>query len=60
MFMLIYSKVIDPLIDTLKPNHSDMLLAYKRIWNNLDLNSPADASLEPFVWRKIREYQQNK
>ncbi|GAA5810465.1 hypothetical protein MFLAVUS_003886 [Mucor flavus] len=50
----------DPLIDTRKPNHSDILLAYKRIWNNLDLNSPADASLEPFVWRKIREYQQNK
>lgn len=37
---------------------SDLLLAYKRIWDNLDVNKPVDAKLEPFVWGKIRYYQQ--
>lgn len=36
---------------------SDLLLAYKRIWNNLDMTNPTDAKLESFVWHKIREYQ---
>lgn len=48
------------LIDASKLKQKDILLAYKRIWENLDLNKPADAKLEPFVWHKIRQYQQNK
>lgn len=48
------------LIQVSKLNHTEKLLAYKRIWDNLDLSKPADAKLEPFVWQKIREYQRNK
>lgn len=48
------------LTDTSKLKQKNILLAYKRIWNNMDLSKPEDAKLEPFVWRKIRQYQQNK
>lgn len=47
-------------IDTSKMSRNDILLAYKRIWDNLDITNPTDAKLEPFVWHKIREYQKNK
>ncbi|KAG2198597.1 hypothetical protein INT47_001044 [Mucor saturninus] len=47
-------------IDTSKMSRGDLLSAYKRIWNNLDMTNPTDAKLEPFVWHKIREYQKNK
>ncbi|CEP08030.1 hypothetical protein [Parasitella parasitica] len=46
------------LIDASKLSTKDMLEAYKRIWSNLDLSKPTDAKLEPFVWQKIRQYQQ--
>lgn len=48
------------LIDVSKLNQTEKLMAYRRIWDNLDLSKPADAKLEPFVWQKIREYQRNK
>ncbi|KAK4520383.1 uncharacterized protein ATC70_008517 [Mucor velutinosus] len=45
-------------IDISKLSTQEILSAYKRIWNNLDLSKPTDAKLEPFVWRQIRQYQQ--
>jgi hypothetical protein len=30
------------------------LLAYKRLWEALDMSNPLDAQLEPFLWHKIR------
>ena len=45
-------------IDISKLSTKEILLAYKRIWNNLDLSKPTDAKLEPFVWQQIRQYQQ--
>ncbi|KAG2204770.1 hypothetical protein INT46_006163, partial [Mucor plumbeus] len=45
-------------IDISKLSTSEILSAYKRIWDNLDLSKPTDAKLEPFVWHKIRQYQQ--
>lgn len=45
-------------IDISKLSTREILSAYKRIWDNLDLSKPTDAKLEPFVWHKIRQYQQ--
>ncbi|KAL9555765.1 hypothetical protein MBANPS3_002204 [Mucor bainieri] len=47
-------------VDVSKLSTKEILLAYKRIWNNLDLSKPTDAKLEPFVWQQIRQYQQRQ
>ncbi|GAN01501.1 hypothetical protein MAM1_0008d00934 [Mucor ambiguus] len=46
------------IVDVSKLSTKEILSAYKRIWNNLDLSKPTDAKLEPFVWHQIRQYQQ--
>ncbi|CAO3615291.1 unnamed protein product [Mucor fragilis] len=46
------------IVDITKLSTKEILSAYKRIWNNLDLSKPTDAKLEPFVWHQIRQYQQ--
>lgn len=48
----------EKVVDISKLSAKEILSAYKRIWNNLDLSKPTDAKLEPFVWHQIRQYQQ--
>lgn len=39
-----------------KDKYKNMLMVYKRIWENLDTSKSIDARLESFLWSKIREY----
>ncbi|KAL7314080.1 hypothetical protein PS15m_007735 [Mucor circinelloides] len=51
-------QISENIVDISKLSKKEILSAYKRIWNNLDLSKPMDAKLEPFVWHQIRQYQQ--
>lgn len=46
-----------PCLNDSTKDPAELLSAYKRIWNNLDLNKAVDSKLEPFFWNKIRYYQ---